>query len=84
MTEYIVELPLGGAGDECIRLRGYEKRLYGYELREEVVRCRDCQYFDTEWSSKKHPGEHFCYECDKYRKENDFCSLGERRDNGDS
>ena len=44
MSEYIIELPNGGAADECIRLRGYDKSLYGYELREEIVHCRDCKY----------------------------------------
>lgn len=46
MSEYIIKLPNGGAVDECIRLRGYEKSLYGYELHEEIMRCRDCKYHE--------------------------------------
>lgn len=55
MSEYIINLPNGGAADECIRLRGYEKSLYGYELHEEIVRCRDCTHFMT-WTN----GYSFC------------------------
>lgn len=44
MSEYIIKLPNDGAAYECIMLRGYEKNLYGYELHEEIVRCRDCKY----------------------------------------
>lgn len=52
MSEYIIKLPNGGAADECIRLRGYEKSLYGYELHEEIVRCRDCRHF-ANWDGVK-------------------------------
>ena len=43
MSEHIVDLPNGGAADEYTRLHG-AKTLYGYNLHEEIVRCRDCMY----------------------------------------
>jgi len=86
MSEYIIELPNGGAADECIRLRGYEKSLYGYELREEIVRCRDCKHsylFDMSWKSPKTNDIRYCsygtylqYEV----PDDGFCKWGERRD----
>ena len=43
MSERIVDIPNGGAADEHITLHG-AKKLYGYDLHEEIVRCRDCQF----------------------------------------
>lgn len=82
MSEYIVELPNGGAADDCIRLRGYEKSLYGYELREEITRCRDCKHYDP------HPTDGgVCFLPDgdgdfaRWEVEPDgFCKWSERRD----
>lgn len=54
MSEYIIKLPNGGAADEYIRLLGYEKSLYGYELCEEIVRCMDCIYFDNDTNHGAH------------------------------
>ena len=77
MSEYIIKLPNGGAADECIRLRGYEKSLYGYELHEEIVRCRDCIGLVETWDG---------WECERFsgeyhRAEPDgFCAWAERRD----
>ncbi len=40
----------------------------------EVVRCKDCTHFDGKW---------FCKICGvPSRKPDDFCSYGERKDNG--
>lgn len=87
MSEYIIKLPNGGAADECIRLRGYEKSLYGYELHEEIVRCRDCKYANED-------GDECVYfaaweplpEGDEFRdvyvdvEPDGFCAWGERRE----
>ena len=81
MSEYIIELPNGGAADECIRLRGYEKSLYGYELREEIVRCRDCKRYDP-----NAPSINSCrFELEGYVEWRSaapdcFCAWGERRE----
>ena len=76
MSEYIVKLPNGGAADECIRLRGYEKSLYGYELREEIVRCRDCKLF----TNSSHYGA-YCtnFGAPLHDDYDGFCAWGERR-----
>lgn len=77
MSEYIIKLPNGGAADECIRLRGYEKSLYGYELHEEIVRCRDCIGLVETWDG---------WECERFSGEyhraepKGFCAWAERRD----
>ena len=71
MSEYIIKLPNGGAADEFIGLHGYEKSLYGYELHEEIVRCRDCKLNNG-----------FCHKWWKHVNDDGFCSWGERRENG--
>ena len=46
----------------------------------EVVRCKDCKHYeDCDHGSGK-----ICYRWDEwiYPNEDDFCSLGERKDNG--
>lgn len=80
MSEYIIELPNGGAADECIRLRGYEKSLYGYELREEIVRCRDCKHYKP-YRTHSHGIMDRCYDenGNTHRRDADgFCAWGER------
>ena len=64
MTEYIVE--------------------FGYKppngVKEEVVRCRDCEHYDTEWASEAHPGRHWCDTFCHYTEPDGFCAWGDRRD----
>ena len=77
MSEYIVKLPNGGAADECIRLRGYEKSLYGYELHEEIVRCRDCVHYT--YADKEHGNDDWCKKHEHIAwSVNGFCAWGER------
>lgn len=85
MSEYIIELPNGGAADECIRLRGYEKNLYGYELHEEIVRCRDCKHFTPKGAHKFENGKVNADYCTYVRSwmlqitPDGYCKWGERR-----
>ena len=50
----------------------------------EVVRCKDCMWFDTEnelagvFRKERHC---YCTEVNTYVSENHFCSYGERKDN---
>ena len=54
----------------------------------EVVRCKDCKYWRDSWVAQDGKHEHgYCYmeECDDVtvgRWGDDFCSYGERKDNG--
>ena len=75
MSEYIIKLPNGGAADECIRLRGYEKSLYGYELHEEIVRCSDCEFYQRDM--------YIHFTCEYLQRKvipDDFCVWGERKE----
>ena len=77
MSEYIIKLPNGGAADECIRLRGYEKSLYGYELHEEIVRCRDCmKWHHIDTLDGVRYGE-----CDEWKRADSYC-VPATRENG--
>ena len=68
MTEYIVEVEAGIEVDTV-----FVKDL------QEVVRCRDCEHYDTEWTSEAHPGRHWCYVFCHYTEPDGFCAWGERR-----
>ena len=45
----------------------------------EIVRCRDCKFYDTDWESEAHPGRWWCDESWHYREPDGFCKWGERR-----
>ena len=86
MSEYIIKLPNGGAADECIRLRGYEKSLYGYELHEEIVRCKNCKHASAGEAVISGNWQHGNCHNPRYRgslhvanvRADGFCSWGER------
>lgn len=48
----------------------------------EVVRCKDCKY--CEWTSNRVPEEQtwWCYKHYTETGYNDYCSYGERKENG--
>lgn len=45
-----------------------------------VVRCKDCKHFTPDEIC--YPGTGSCWFCEMTRKFDDFCSYGERKDNG--
>lgn len=48
-----------------------------------VVRCKDCEYMSL-WARKDKSGYYpFCHKIICGVKENDFCSYGERKEDGD-
>ena len=79
MSEYVIDLPNGGAADERIRLFHGAKMLYGYDLHERIVRCRDCKY------AAIYHGEHesreplFCAFHNMDVKPENFCSWGKTK-----
>lgn len=76
MSEYIIELPDSGAADEFVAKMGVDDcRIYGYRLNGEIVRCRDCVYYEPNTYS------HFTCELLTFHVEPDgFCAWGERRE----
>lgn len=47
----------------------------------EVVRCGECEYWDTTWNPKAAKnGEHYCPATDLFTTPNWFCADGERRE----
>ena len=75
MTEYII----GSASIETIEKDESSATVRITPNMQEVVRCRDCKYFDTDWESETHPGRWWCDESWNYRKPGGFCAWGERR-----
>lgn len=45
----------------------------------EVIRCRDCENWDTEWEPKG--GGHYCGMIDSTTSEVFYCAFGEKREN---
>lgn len=54
--------------------------LYGWQLREEIVRCNSCKYYDECWTSEVYPNRHWCDRLTVYMTPNGFCSFGKRRE----
>lgn len=61
-----------------------EELVYGHwYVAEDLVRCRDCKYYESPWELDGMKFEGDCAFHDWYRAsptENDFCSYGERKD----
>lgn len=52
-----------------------------------VVRCRECQNWETDWEPIYFDPEnprYFCGEIDRYPGGDWYCSMGERREDGDT
>lgn len=45
----------------------------------EIVRCKDCIYWDTTWTNDFSPDYHYCPNVDGVRKDDYFCADAERR-----
>ena len=46
----------------------------------QVVRCKDCENWDTSWKPTRATGEeHWCSAHDIYMRPNDYCSMAERK-----
>lgn len=77
MTEYIIEW--SGIGARIIELIGsvpaclIPKRIREERLREEIVRCRDCERFHTNTNG---------FDCPNLDS-NGFCAWGVRKEGGD-
>ena len=76
MSEYIVELD--SKHSVALRLAFFEEMRGGDFVRGEIVRCRDCAYYD------KYTNDEIkvCYRFDNDQpivEPDDFCSWGERK-----
>ena len=47
--------------------------------KEEIIRCRDCQYWDTTWQNDYAPDHHYCSLVDGVRNGNFYCADAERK-----
>lgn len=48
----------------------------------EVVRCKDCDNFQTDWETAFANGRHYCAIMDSIMPPEGFCSYGERKTDG--
>lgn len=69
MSEYIIEM-----GDSSYQSTSGLLCADISQLREEIVRCRDCRYFSIGTNTDS------CGFTDKYAHPDGFCAWGERRD----
>lgn len=80
MTEYVVDF-----GDEkssaFVRLAMAEVEDHGAKLREEIVRCRDCRYYDqNDEPSEVYPDRYLCDLMANFLHPDGFCAWGEQRE----
>ena len=47
----------------------------------EVVRCKDCEHWDTSWQNDFVPNYHYCPLVDGTRRDDFYCADAERRGN---
>lgn len=77
MSEYVIRV------DENDERWHYVEQQYthffGYPITEQIVRCRDCKYYDELWTSEVYPNRHWCDKLTVYMPPNGFCSFGKRR-----
>lgn len=79
---------------EAISDKQYSKFLLAYDIMDwiddipavdavEVVRCADCKYYHTEWdgTQEHYEDDYWCQWVEP--NEDDYCSLGQRREDGD-
>ena len=76
---------------ELVRALQYDRNQYnkGYadgkrDAEAALVRCKDCKHYVDIESRCDHPMQEaeWCYDCWIVMEPNDFCSCGERKDNG--
>ena len=47
----------------------------------EVVRCKDCKYWDIDWTpDKRYPNEHWCPYVDQPTESEFYCADGEEQE----
>ena len=46
----------------------------------QIIRCKDCENWDTTWTNDFSPNYHYCPMVDGVRKEDWFCADAERRE----
>lgn len=57
---------------------------YANEELVEVVRCKDCEHWQTDWKPKgcEHEDAHFCEMIGRIVCADHYCGYGERREDG--
>ena len=80
MSEYIVEVPDEEAELFIARFGINGTTMFGYQLVDEIVRCRDCKYYE---SIPEDSGDWCGYWTDRIYADargSGFCKWGERRE----
>lgn len=54
--------------------------MFGHRLREEIVRCKSCKYYDqNDAPSDVYPDRYWCDRMTLYMPTDGFCSFGKRK-----
>ena len=61
------------------KVKGINKQIPAADV-VEVVRCKDCLWWDESWRPKSRPESAYCVTMDKFIGPSGFCSYGEGRD----
>ena len=65
------------------RINGFQREGHRpvIEIERELIRCKECKHWDK---SRINYNEHVCYWGGYVKREDDFCSWAERKDNGET
>lgn len=73
MVEYIIEFD-DAIYDEKTGMSVFKPRVVG-----ELIRCKDCEHWDTSWQNDYAPNYHYCPLVDDVRRDDFYCADAERR-----
>lgn len=51
-------------------------------IQPEIIRCKDCKYWDTTWQNDYAPNYHYCPMIDGTHRNDFYCADAERRTDG--
>ena len=49
-------------------------------IQPEIIRCKDCKYWDTTWQNDYAPNYHYCPMIDGTRRNDFYCAYAERKE----
>lgn len=80
LRDYLVEKRCPDDGTLTCRLIENEVINKLQPIQPEIVRCKDCQDYQTDWSPSGKTGRHYCATMDSFMLPDGFCSYAERRE----
>lgn len=62
----------------------FQKVIEGISEMPEIIRCKDCEHWDTTWQNDFAPNYHYCPLIDGTRRDDFYCADAELRGDSDA